>query len=164
MLRARLTLELLANPRWPTRVGRAVGRDGPARPRDDTDDIEPLRITEGCWVDKELAEVTFRIFVPIEGERFTDRAVRAEPLDLNERASASFVGRKVPDGQLPSLSDPREGMGGMTGGFRCRFVRVESSSPLKASSNRRPSASTSSIWCRISCTDSTWSSSGMSFI
>ena len=54
--------------------------------------------------------------------------------------------------------------GGMMGGFRCRLVSVESSSPLNASRRRRPSASTSSIWCLMSCTDSTVSSSGISLM
>ena len=52
------------------------------------------------------ADVTVRIFVPIEGDRFNERAVRAEPLDLNEIASTSFPGRREPDVQFPSFNDP----------------------------------------------------------
>lgn len=130
------------------------------RPREETEDRDVLRIT-ALWEERVVEDVAVRIFVPTEGVRLRDRAVRPDPLDLNDSASMSFPGRSVLAGQFASLRDPCVGNGGIDGGFRFR-VRVESSSPLNASRSRRPSASTSSIWCRISCTDSTVSSSGTS--
>ena len=84
-----------------------MGNAGAARPRDETDDCEALRMIACCCGEtRVVAELADRIFVPTEGERFSDRAVRPEPLDLNDMASKSLPGRKVPLGQLPSLSDP----------------------------------------------------------
>ena len=167
VLRAKFTLELLARPGW-RRCTPDNGVGGaPCLPRDDTDDIDALCVRTGGAESGDVADGTGRIFAPYDGVRLSERAVRPEPLDLNDIASKSFPERalSVPAGQPPSDRAPCEGRGGMTGGFRRRWrVRVESSRPLKASSRRRPSASTTSIWCRMSCTDSTWSSSGMSWM
>ena len=103
VLRARLTLELLASPRCAASAGRA----GPERPREDTEDMDPLRMIAGCE-DSVVEDAAERIFVPTEGVRLSDRAVRAEVPDLNESASVSLPARR-PAGQLPSWSEPTEG-------------------------------------------------------
>ena len=95
-----LTLELLAKPRCPASVGAVL-------PRDETDDMDVLRSSAAPLPDERAdAEVTVRIFVPCDGVRLSERAVRAEPLDLNEGASISFPGRRLPEGQPASLSEP----------------------------------------------------------
>lgn len=149
MLRARFTLELLARPgcrRCPPESG-VGGAPGPCLLREDTDDIDALCVSTAGAESGDVADGTDRILVvPYDGVRLSERAVRPEPLDLDDIASRSFPGRSVPAGQPLSERVPCEGRGGITGGFRRRWrVRVESSRPLKASSRRRPSASTTSI-------------------
>ena len=152
MLRARFTLELLARPAWRCTPESGVCGCACLTPREDdeTDDTDALCVSTGGAESGEVAEGSARIpfFAPYDGERLSERAVRADPLDLNDTASRSLElpRRSVPAGQPPSVRAPCEGRGGITGGLRRRWrVRVESSRPLKASRRRRPSASTTSI-------------------
>lgn len=87
VLRTKFTLELLANRR-PDKLGTG-GIDvlglGPFLERDDMEDNEFLRDRVTGW-DTSNADGPERPFV--DGERFDDNVVRAEPFDLTDIASS----------------------------------------------------------------------------
>jgi len=152
-LLVKLTLELLANPYWLDKLERPTT---PVLPRDDIEEIEPLRLTS---VEEDAAFVIFLA----DGDRFIDGVVRIEPPDLNDIVSMSLTARsdRLSMGLTSVVS--RElliGIGGLIRGRLLRPVNVLSSRPLKASSRRLPSASTSSICVRMSLAVSRSSSFG----
>ena len=123
--------------------------DGPVplRLRVDTDDIDALRPRETGWKTGALALVlSCRERLLTDGERFLDRPDAAETTDMASEslpARSDGGGESVCDsiGEVDIAADAVE-RGERPGLFRTRVV---SSRPLKASSNRRPSASRSSI-------------------
>lgn len=86
--------------------------------------------------------------------------MRPEPADMMDMASTSFPGAREDDGDsVLDLQWASESTGELRSaalasgvGRLCWRTSVLSSNPLKASSTRLPSASTSSISCRI-CVD-----------
>lgn len=141
----------------------------PARPREDMDETEPLRLTGfgDCEVrvpeEDECGACIFRGPVG-PGDRLLVEGVRApDPPDLKDCMSTSLVVCRERASPLWTDALSTDGLRGM-GGRRCgrlgRRVRVLSSRPLKASRSRLPSASTSSIWCLMSFADCTSSSLG----
>lgn len=125
----------------------------PLRLRDDTEDIDVFRPSDTGWNTGALAlAFSGRERLLTDGERFREKPDCAETIDI---ASESFPARSdgVGERALASIGEdriPDAVASGTCPGARCRRTSVLSSSPLKASSSRRPSASISSISSRIS--------------